>query len=324
MNQTFTLFIVLGFVAVVLLVEGLYVYWLDTKSPAVKRVENRLRALKSASVNSAGESLGQPRVLSTVTWLQQLLSGSERVQMIDRYLMQSGSTRDLGALLIHSCVGLLVGLLLSLWLALGGLPSLLATFALGLAPAANIVIKRRRRLAKIDAQLAGAMELMASAVRMGHALQSALAMVGDEGPEPLAGEFKRAAEEIGFGVAVESVLKNLALRVPSADINYFVMAALIQRQTGGKLSELLEILSGLIRDRFVLAAKVRVLSAEGKISAWILTLLPFCVAGLMSLANPVYLRVLFTTQTGLQLLAACFCMMSLGIFLMWRIVSIKI
>ena len=119
-------------------------------------------------------------------------------------------------------------------------------------------------------------------------------------------------------------MNNLASRVESADMRYFVMAVIIQRETGGNLAELLGNLSNLVRDRFKLIAKVRVLAAEGKMSAWILTGLPFCVAGAIQLMNPKYLSVLFTDPGGIRLVIGALVMMAVGVFAMWRIIDIRV
>ena len=119
-------------------------------------------------------------------------------------------------------------------------------------------------------------------------------------------------------------IRFLAARVPSPDVRYFVMAVIIQRETGGNLAELLGKLAELVRERFKLFAKERVLAAEGKLSAWILTLLPFCVAAVIAILNPGYLKVLFTDEVGLLLVYGALAMMAVGILAMWRIIDIKV
>ena len=161
-------------------------------------------------------------------------------------------------------------------------------------------------------------------MRAGHAFPVALAMVGSEAPQPIASEFRITSDEIGFGVSTESALNNLAARVPSPDVRYFVMAVIIQRETGGNLSELLGKLAELVRERFKLFAKVRVLAAEGKLSAWVLTLLPFAVAALLFILNPKYLMILLNDPIGMPLIYGALGMMALGIFAMWRIIDIKV
>lgn len=324
MNPVFSLFVILAFLAVVLLLEGSFVYWNDSKSPEVRRVEQRLRAI-SAGGHEAGESqLLKQRVMSHSPVLQKLLLKMPRAHQLDRLLEQSGT----GSTVMHLItVSLLCGLgvlMVGLLLRWPWPLTVLAAAALTAAPGMRLLYKRDKRLQMIEAQLPDAMDLISRALRAGHAFPSALAMVGNEAPEPIAGEFKITSDEIGFGISVDNALNNLTARVVSADMRYFVMAVIIQRETGGNLAELLDKLAELVRERFKLFAKVRVLAAEGKLSARILTVLPFCLAAAIQFLNPKYLSVLFTDPMGIRLVIAVLTLMVIGIFAMWRIVKIRV
>jgi tight adherence protein B len=325
MSLSFALFVVVGFVAVVLLIEGLYVYWSDTRSPEVRRVNERLRVISAGShVPTAQAQLFRQRMLSDRPGLQRLLQRMPQMQQLDRLLQQSGDAQNVAHLLsvcaLAGVTGLLVGLLLRWpWFITLGLAA-----ALGAAPLLWLVRRRNKRLQQIENQLPDAMDLISRALRAGHAFPSALGMVATEAAEPIAGEFRITADEIGFGVAVDKALTNLSVRVPSADVGYFAMAVIIQRETGGNLAELLGKLAELVRERFKLFAKVRVLAAEGKLSAYILTGLPFCVAGAIQLLNPEYLAPLFSDPAGVQVVMGAVGLMATGIFAMWRIIDIKV
>ncbi len=325
MNLGLALFVVVGFLAVVLLLEGLYVYWSDTKSPEVRRVEQRLRAISAGGQVEEGElSLIRQRLLSESPSLQRVLLGMPRVQHLDRLMQQAGDRSTvshlLGVCAILALAGLLLGLLLRWpWFMVLGVVGLLA-----IVPLLLLLRRRKKRLQRIEAQLPDALDLMSRALRAGHAFPVALAMVGSEAPQPVAAEFRIASDEIGFGVSADAALNNLAARVPSPDLRYFVMAVIIQRETGGNLAELLAKLAELVRDRFKLFAKVRVLAAEGKLSAWILTLLPFGVAMMIFLVNPKYIMTLFTDPVGINLVYGALGMMVLGVLVMWRIINIKV
>ncbi len=166
---------------------------------------------------------------------------------------------------------------------------LLAAAACALLPLYYIERAKARRLLRIGKQLPDALDLMSRALRAGHAFPTALKMVGDEMNAPLAEEFRIAFDEVNFGIAMPDALMNLATRVPSTDMRYFVIAVLIQRDTGGNLAELLDSISHIIRDRMKLLGQVRVLSAEARLSAWILWLLPFAAAAVIHLTNPTFL-----------------------------------
>ncbi|MEZ5645226.1 MAG: type II secretion system F family protein [Burkholderiaceae bacterium] len=325
MNLGMALFAVVGFLAVVLLLEGLYTWWSDTKSPEVRRVEQRLRAISAGGQVEDGElQLIRQRLLSESPTFQRLLMGMPRVHQLDRVMLQAGDRNTvsyfLGVCAMLGLAGLLVGLVLRWpWFLMVPIAALLTV-----APFFLLLRRRDRRLRQIEAQLPDALDLMSRAMRAGHAFPVALAMVGSEAPQPVASEFRITSDEIGFGVSAESALSNLAVRVPSADVRYFVMAVTIQRETGGNLAELLAKLAALVRERFKLFAKVRVLAAEGKLSAWILTLLPFAVAMTIFVVNPKYIMTLFTDPAGLLLVYGALGMMVLGIFFMWRIIDIKV
>jgi tight adherence protein B len=149
-------------------------------------------------------------------------------------------------------------------------------------------------------------------------------MVGEEAQDPIAGEFRTVHDEINFGVAVPAALTNLANRVPSPDMRHFVIAVLIQRETGGNLTELLANISALIRERLKLLLKIRVLSAEGRLSALILCILPFALAGVINVVNPAFMAVLWTDPIGLQMIYAALVMMVLGALWMRKIIRIRV
>lgn len=324
MNLALALFLVFGFVAVVLLIEGVYVYWSDNKSPEVVRLRHRLRAISTGGYDAVESPLLKQRVMSQSAVVQALLEEMRPARWLDRLLQQAGASGTVARLValcgFFAVGGLALGLLMGWpW------PILLpAALGLGFVPILRLMRKRGKRLRLIEAQLPEAMDLIGRALRAGHAFPSALAMVGAEAQEPIAGEFKIASEEIAFGIPLDNALNSLADRVESVDMRYFVMAVIIQRETGGNLAELLDKLSHLVRERFALFAKVRALSAEGKLSAWILTGLPFCVAAAIQVINPQYLSLLFTDPVGIRMVMAALAMIAMGIFVMWRIIDIRV
>jgi tight adherence protein B len=191
-------------------------------------------------------------------------------------------------------------------------------------PFLQVALARRKRLHAIEQQLPDALELMSRALRAGHAFPSAVQMVGDEGPQPIAGEFRVTFDEVNYGVPMHDALTNLAARVPITDLHFFVIAVAIQRETGGNLTELLDKLSSLIRARFKLLGTIRVLSSEGRLSAWILSALPFVLIAAINLINPKFIALLWNDPAGL---IACYIasgLMVVGIFWMRRVVKIRV
>ena len=181
----------------------------------------------------------------------------------------------------------------------------------------------RRRGAQIQSQLADAVDLVARALRAGHALASALRMVADQAPAPISVEFATVCDQIGFGVPADQALREMAVRSRSEDLRYVVIAVLLQRETGGNLAELLDNIAGLVRQRQQLRHSVRALSAEGRLSAWILGILPFALAGVIAVINPELLSLLWTDPAGRAMAAGALLMMALGILIMRQLVQVR-
>jgi tight adherence protein B len=323
MSTLYVLFVVCGFLALFLLIEGAYFLWNDTRSPEVQRVQKRLNLMTTEERNLNTSTLSKHRVLSEQPGLQALLVQVPKINLLDRLLLQAASKHNVAQLLMQSLLGaVLLGSLAGLiWGRYVALPALLLGLFL---PPMRLRWMRQRRLNKISAQLPDALDLICRSLRAGHAFSTCLAMVGHESPEPIASEFKTTFDEITFGMSTKNALLNLAHRVPVADIRYLVIAVVIQLETGGNLTELLYLLSGLIRERFKLFAKVRVLAAEGKLSAYIMLALPFFVGGALQVVNPKYISVLFESEEGMRVVSISLLMMALGMLWMWRVVKIKV
>ncbi len=316
---------ILVFLAVVLLIEGMYLTWNSAKGPEAERVARRLRMM-SAGGHAGGEShtLIKERLLSETPALQRLLLQVPRVGSIDRLLEQSGMSWTVGDLITLSLIASVAAGGISIWFGLP-LAIVLALMAVALAVPTLIVMNAKsRRLERVDQQLPDALDLIGRALRAGHAFPTAMKMVGDEMAAPIADEFRITFDEVNFGISMSDALMNLATRVPSTDLRYFVIAVLIQRETGGNLAELLDNISKIIRERIKLMGQIRVLSAEGKMSAWVLGLLPFGAGLMIYLTTPSFLSVLFTDPMGRKMVATCLVMMVLGVFAMRKIINIRV
>lgn len=149
-------------------------------------------------------------------------------------------------------------------------------------------------------------------------------MAGEELSEPIAGEFRLVHDEINYGTSLQQALNNLGERIPITDLRYFIVAVLIQRESGGNLTEMLSNLSRLIRERLKLHAKIRVLSSEGRMSAWILGLMPFALAALLNVVNPEFMSTLWTDPIGIVILQWLAGLMVIGLFMLRRIVRIRV
>ncbi|WP_341920560.1 type II secretion system F family protein [Polaromonas sp. YR568] len=324
MDPLYSIFVVLAFLAVVLFLEGLYLTWNAYRGPEARRIQQRLQALSAAGNDSIAAPLVRKRLLSDVAAIEHLLLKLPRIHAFDRFLLQSGMNLSVAEVLgIAAGLALVVGTVL----ALAGLPLLWSAGAAMLLIAlwmGYIQRHRMQRMRVIEQQLPDALDLMARAMQAGHAFSSALRLVGTEGPQPIAQEFHTAFDEINFGIPSEKALANLASRVASGDLRFFVIAVVIQRETGGNLAEILTSIAALIRERQKLVGSIRVLSAEGRISAWILTLLPFVLAAAISLVNREFISKLWTDPLGLRMVGIALGLMLLGVWWMWRLVKIRI
>ncbi|VWB39766.1 pilus assembly protein TadB [Burkholderia lata] len=325
MNTIFYGFVILTFVAVVLAIEGGYQWWNARHGSAARRIESRIRSMSAGgNVQQERLSILKKRMLDESKPFDRLLLRLPRVHRLDLVIQQSGLDWTLPKLIMLSVVFAAFA-----WVALSfaTLPQLaalpVALFA-GCLPMTYVMRCRGKRMRKLERQLPDICDMISRALRSGHSFTSTLGMVGDEFPDPMGGEFRVTFDEVNYGVSLHDALMNLATRVPVQDLRYFVIAVLIQRETGGNLAELLDCISALIRERFKLFDKVRVLSAEGRLSAWILGLLPFGTAAVMALLNREFLSVLWEDPAGIRMVGGMLVSMLFGLFWIRRIVRIRV
>jgi len=322
MDLSFVLFAVVAFLAVVLALEGFYNLWASRSSPEAKRIANRLHALSGEAANAASieRARQQTRLPRLNAWFARL-GGGKRMQ---RFINASAlSVSPVELILLSAALGAL-GLFLP---ALIGRPPIFgAVLGLGLAllPWWRVASRRRKRIDKIERQFPEALDLMSRAMRAGHAFPTAVKMVGDEMVEPLGRDFRILFDEMNYGVPASEALGHLAERVPVPDVSYFVVAVMIQRESGGNLAELLDKIASIVRERLKLLGEVRTLSAEGRLSAIILTALPFCVGLMVNLVNPEFMSVLWIDPAGIRMVGVAIFMMLVGILWMRSIIRIRV
>jgi len=324
MDNLLMIFVVVGFLAVVLLIEGGYLLWNSYRGAEARRIQSRLQALSAGGHLSAESAFVKERLLGKSPAVERFLLRMPRVHQLDRVLLQSGLQLTVSTFLGISAAAAFAGLVLWLFLPLPVWITPLCVGGAAAVPSIYVLHKRRKRLNAIEQQLPDALELMSRALRAGHAFPSAVQMVGTEVPEPVAREFRIAFDEVNYGVPMQDALTNLAARVPVTDLRFFVIAVSIQRETGGNLAELLDKLASLMRARFKLLGTIRVLSTEGRVSAWILSLLPFILVAVLNLINPKFMSILWTDPAGIITIWLGLSFMVVGIFWMWRIVKIRV
>lgn len=315
---------ILLFVAVALAVEALWQWWFSTRSDAARRIRHRLSAVAESEKADNRSSLLKPRRMARSAKAEQYLRKIPGVDFLDNRLQQSGSQWSFSRLLINTGICFALGLLLALMMQPYFFLAFVFAAGCGLAPYFYIERKRNARLVRLEYQLPEVGDMIARSLRAGHAFPSTVQMVADEMPEPMAGEFRLVADEVKFGVSMAEALQRLAYRIPLTDLRYMVVAILIQRETGGNLADLMTSISSLIRERLKLLGQIRTLSAEGRLSAWVLALLPFGVCIFLGLTNPGYFNQLIDDPAGKDLIMAAIGMMIVGGLWMRKIIHIHI
>ncbi len=286
---------------------------------AIERVQSW-----SSSVEAAPFEIVRKDSLSEIPWLNDVLKRARRLQVLKGLHQQADCRMSLGVFVLIAVLLALIGLSLALLMRQTFLFAVLLGALLGAIPYGYLLWRKCQRLAMFDRQLPEALELVARALRAGHAFSVGLKMVGEEASDPIGKEFRRVFDEVSMGVALQQALDNMTHRVDSVDLRFFTTSVLVQRETGGNLAEIIDSLAGLIRQRFELQLKVKALSAEGRISAIILLGLPFVVGTLLFKTSPDYMGLLFTDPIGRNLATVGSMMMVVGAVMMKRMVNIKV
>jgi tight adherence protein B len=256
--------------------------------------------------------------VSEIPLLEQLLSGRGLSFWLAREIAQAGSRQRPGEVVLFMLLSGLVGLTFAQW-AFGGLASVLG-FVIGV-PIPLLVLRQRksRRMRAFTEQLPDALELLINALKAGYSLQAALEFAGRETAAPLGPELIRFHDEARLGIDIRTALLALQERVGTEDIRIFVTSLLLQRETGGNLTELLGNISTLVRQRLAFRGQVETLTAEPKLSAYILTALPFLVFAAISIMSPGYMRPLLETSAGHAMIAYSLISMAIGFLIMMKI-----
>jgi tight adherence protein B len=191
-------------------------------------------------------------------------------------------------------------------------------------PLIYVLRKRAKRFAKFERQLPEALDMLVGALKVGHSLITAIGALGQDASEPLAGEFRKLFDEQNFGLDPHTAMTNLALRVPLPDVRIFVAAALIQKESGGNLAEVLGKVAQTTRARFQLKKQIMVHTAQGRLTGWILSLLPVGLGLGMYLVNPDGMSLLWTRSIGLKMLGTAAAMIVVGWLIIQKIVKIRV
>jgi tight adherence protein B len=318
------LFLGLIFVAVFLLTQGMTVPVFGEARKTRKRLLQRLSSVGSSSAHADFGSLLREKYLRQLSPLERTLETLPGMARLAKALEQSGSdTPAYRVLLVSIVFAVLAGIFgwaitrLPVW-TVG--PGLLG-FSL---PYFKIMRDRVRRLAKFEEQFPEALDVVKRALKAGHPFTQALKLVSEDMEDPVGREFDLVFSEVNYGGDVRAALLGLLERVPSVSVMAMVTAVLVQKETGGNLAETFERITAVIRGRFKLHRRVRTLSAEGRLSAWILSFVPIVLFVVVSFTTPDYLPELFKSPLGKNLLVAAFCLGIVGILWIRRIIRIQV
>ena len=297
-----------------------YVVWGNFFDRRNKIKKKRLLAIHNA-VHPGKQSLGSLQDSAFETSLRLRFKAFEQLEtLVQRAHSQLSAVRIMGLMFALCIVVLVFGLLLKI----NFLLLLVLAIAIGRMPVLWLSRKANKRRKAFEDKLPETLDYISRAMRAGHSLTSAIGMVGKEFADPIGQEFKTVFDEISFGISFKEAIGQLADRVQSNDINFFVISLMIQHETGGNLTELLDGLAKTVRERVKLRGKMRTLAAEGRASAWVLGSIPFALGGILSLISPGYMSVLWTTPQGQTLILIAAGLMAVGFFLLNRIVQIKV
>ena len=296
-------------------------------SKGAREVQTRLESALATEAPETREEivdLRKQEQFSSIPWLNKKLLNFELTPYLRKVLDQANLSWSAGRLLTFSAVAFVVPAYVvdlkfnSILLGLG------VGLATGFGPYGFVLFKRSKRFGEFEKGLPEALDLMVSGLRAGHSLIAAMALVGRECPDPVGMEFKTCFEEQNYGLEMKAAIGNLVDRVPLQDLRITATAIMIQKESGGNLAEVLDKTSYVIRERFRLKRQIRVHTAQGRLTGWILSLLPVVLGIALFMVNPTMMSILWTRHIGVELLWASAGMTVLGGLVIRHIVNMDV
>ncbi|HZM99238.1 MAG TPA: type II secretion system F family protein [Pyrinomonadaceae bacterium] len=314
------------FLTCLFLVYALYV--ISSRSSDAKRtlLKERLADAIRSSVHSDDPEVQLVRreLLSEIPWVNRILLGIEFTSRVKKIIDQAASEITVMRLVLFSLTAGVLAFLAVIMISPSYVLAALFAIVATALPTLHILSKRKKRMNKFLSLLPDALDLMSRGLSAGHAFTEALQMVATEMPEPIASEFRKTYDEQNLGLSLKLALENLVERMPLIDLRMCVTAVMIQRETGGNLSELLEKVAHTIRERFRIMEDLKTLTLSSRWSAWLLCGLPLFLALYVTIMNPGYMDVMWLDSRGHWLLALAAIMQILGILAVQRIMKIRI
>jgi tight adherence protein B len=319
---------VLVFVAIFALITPLVLVFggggkAKEKKQAIAALDSAI-AMPGRPARSVILNFRKSELVSAIPWLNRRLEKLDIMPRIRKVLAQAQLKWTPGALILMTvaCFGI-PGYVIDLRTD-STILALLVGAALSLIPTGYVLFMRGKRFGKFEKGLPEALDLMVSALRVGHSFSSAMGLVTRECAAPVGPEFRIAFEEQNFGLDLRSALENLVARVPLQDLRMVVTAILIQRESGGNLAEILDKTANVIRQRFRLKKQVMVHTAQGRLTGWILTILPIALGIGLYIVNPDTMSLLWKREIGIKLMWAAGGMMLVGTLIIQKIVRMDV
>jgi tight adherence protein B len=296
----------------------------SNKSKEVRaRLESAL-ATETREVHDLVTDLRKDEQISSIPWLNRKLLQFELTPYLGKLLDQANMTWSAGRLLAFCGACFVIPASVVLMRFGSTLQALGAGLVMGMAPFGFVLFKRSKRFGKFEQELPDALDLMVSGLRAGHSLIAAMGLVGRECPDPVGGEFKTCFEEQNYGLELKGALENLIDRVPLQDLKIVATAITIQKESGGNLAEVLDKTAYVIRERFRLKREIKTHTAQGRLTGWILTLLPVGLGVAIYTINPTMMSILWTRAIGIKLLWASAGMTVIGGLVIRHIVNMEV
>jgi tight adherence protein B len=294
------------------------------KAKQVQATLDSALATESQEMRDQIVNLRKNEQFSAIPWINNRLGKLELGPQLQALIHQADLQWTAGSLLLMSGVSFALPALLVHWKTGSWLFGLLAGLVIGFAPIGFVLFKRSKRFKAFEKELPQACDLMVSALRAGQSLIAAMGMVSRECVDPLGGEFRTCFEEQNFGLELKMAIENLLHRVPLQDLRIVCTAILIQKESGGNLAEVLDKTAHVIRERFRLKREVATRTAQGRMTGWVLTLLPVVLGIALYMVNPEMMSLLWKRDIGIKLLYAASAMIVIGGLIIRKIVNMDV
>jgi tight adherence protein B len=301
-----------------------------TGTGASQKAKDVLATLDSALAAGPLEShdqivdLRRNELLSAIPWIHRWLLKMELAPRLSVLLYQANLKWTAGGLMLMCIAGLVVPSYLIHTMIRSNLLALIAGVLLGSLPILYVLRKRQKRFAKFEEGLPDALDLMVSALRVGHSFSAAMGLVSRECADPVGSEFRVCFDEQNYGLELKTAMNNMIARVPLQDLRIVATAILIQKESGGNLAEVLDKTAHVTRQRFRLKRQVQVHTAQGRLTGWVLSALPVALGVALYLINPEMMSVLWTRAIGIKLLWTAAGMMVVGGLIIRKIVNMEV